>query len=130
MATASAHLGKQHYQTKLNNGRHQLIADEPVEMNGTDLGFSPQELLCSSLAACTCITLRVYADRKEMKLSDVKVNVDFERDVNNNISNIKREIELFGELSDDDRKRLFSIANMCFIHKTLTNPINVLTELK
>ena len=87
MATSiKASINKNHYKTTLTNGRNELIADEPTGVGGTDLGFSPSELLCSALAACTCATLRMYADRKGWALEDVQVSIDFERNNEQNTS--------------------------------------------
>jgi putative redox protein len=129
MAKVSGHIKQEHFKTTLNNGKHELIGDEPATNGGSDLGFSPSDLLCSALATCTCVTLRMYADRKEWKLKEIKANITFTRNTEKNISNIKREIELIGDLTDEQRERLLSIANQCFIHKTLTNPIEIETKL-
>ncbi len=130
MAEVTAHIATAHYKTELFNGRNSVIADEPENAGGTDLGFSPQELLAGALASCTCITLRMYADRKGWPLKDVKTKIIFERDTAANASNLVREIELSGELTDEQRKRLLFIADHCFIHKTLTNPVHIQTVLK
>ncbi len=124
-----ASIQKNHYKTTLTNGRNELIADEPTDVGGADLGFSPSELLCSALAACTCATLRMYADRKGWALEDVQVSIDYERDKDTNTTHFKRHITLIGDLSDVEKARLLDIANKCPIHKVLTNPIEILTEL-
>ncbi|HLK27895.1 MAG TPA: OsmC family protein [Puia sp.] len=129
MAKVSGHIKQEHFKTILSNGKHELIGDEPATNGGSDLGFSPSELLCSALATCTCVTLRMYADRKEWKLKEVKAHITFTRNTEKNISNIKREIELIGDLTNEQRERLLSIANQCFIHKTLTNPIEINSTL-
>ena len=63
-----ATIGKDHYKTIVSNGKLQLTADEPLLIGGTEEGFSPTELFYSALATCTCITLRMYADRKQWPL--------------------------------------------------------------
>jgi putative redox protein len=130
MAQIQAHIGRKKYRTELKTATNSLIADEPIADGGEDLGFSPSELLAASLGTCTSVTLRMYADRKEWQLEEVKVNVTFERNRETNTSYFNREIELIGELDEDQRQRLLQIANQCFIHKTLTNPIMVETNLK
>jgi putative redox protein len=65
--------GRTHYHTEVLVGRHRLISDEPEEAGGADTGPEPFGLLMSSLGACTTITLRMYADRKEWPLEEVGV---------------------------------------------------------
>ena len=129
MIKVSGHITIEHYKTVLTNGRHELIADEPKTNGGSDLGFSPSELLCSALATCTCVTLRMYADRKEWSLEKVAVHIEMETDTSKNVTNIKREIQLFGNLNEEEKKHLIEIAEHCPIHKTLTNPIHIKTAL-
>jgi putative redox protein len=128
MDHASAFLDDAHYATKLSNQRQEIIADEPVELGGTDLGFAPNELLCSALAACTSITLRMYADRKSWPLESVRVDVELERDAQQNKTLIKRTVHLNGPLDEEQRARLLAIANQCPVHKILTNPIEIATK--
>jgi putative redox protein len=123
------HIGRDLYRTLLSNGRHEVIADEPSEFGGTDLGFSPSELLLSSLGACTGITLRMYADRKGWPLEEIKISLSFDYDKAAGKSIIGRNIELTGELDEEQRNRLLQIANACPIHKTLQNPIEINTQL-
>jgi putative redox protein len=129
MANIKAQIGKEHYKTILSSATNQIIGDEPISSGGTALGFSPEELLAASLATCTSITLRMYADRKNWALEKIEVNVIFERDAEKNISNIIREITLTGKLTTEEQQRLLQIANQCPIHKTLSNPINIKTIL-
>jgi putative redox protein len=122
-----AKIGKDAYRTELTVGRHTIIADEPQDLGGSDLGPAPGELLVIALASCTAITLRMYANRKEWPLDNVHVEVDFEKVENKTI--FKREILLAGDLTEEHRARLLQIANACPVHKTLNNPIEVQTSL-
>ena len=128
-ATATAQIGKDHYRVTINAGKNSLIADEPEDHGGKNEGLNPYELLLASLGACTCATVRMYADRKEMALDEIQVNLSLERDDENNITNISREVKFIGNLSDDERQRLLSIANKCPIHKILSNPIHINTQV-
>lgn len=105
-----------------------VIADEPLENGGQDLGFSPTELLVSALGTCTSATLRMYADRKGWDLQEVKMEVDLDRDEKGTKTTIHCKILLFGELDDEQRERLFQIAKLCPVHKILTHPIEINTE--
>ncbi|MGM5470258.1 OsmC family protein [Flavobacteriaceae bacterium LMO-SS05] len=106
-----------------------VIADEPTEVGGKDLGFSPNELLASALAACTSATLRMYADRKGWELKEVKLEINLERDSKENKTVISRKIELLGNLDETQRERLLKIANSCPVHKMLSNPIEINSHL-
>jgi putative redox protein len=129
MIKITAQIGKELYKTEIKSAVNTIIADEPVEAGGKNLGFAPRELLASSLGACTAITLRMYANRKGWDLTDAKVAITFEWDAENSKSVIKRNIALFGTLDDTQRARLLTIANSCPIHKILTNPIEIETLL-
>jgi putative redox protein len=129
MTTVRAIIGKAHYATTIHSANNQLTADEPTDFGGDDLGFSPAELLAASLAACTSITLRMYADRKIWPLESVEVEVDFERDAETKTSTFSRKIKLLGDLDAEQKSRLLQIANKCPIHESLTHPITVNTHL-
>ena len=118
---------KAHYTTQISSATNTLIADEPISHGGTDKGFTPMELLASSLAACTSITLRMYADRKEWSLESVEVTVDIE--ANNTESLFNRVIILKGNLSQEQTDKLLDIANHCPVHKILSNTISIHTTL-
>ena len=118
---------KAHYATQISSATNTLIADEPISHGGTGKGFAPMELLASSLAACTSITLRMYADRKEWNLDSIGVTVDIER--NNDLSTFKRTIDLKGNLTEEQTHKLLDIANHCPIHKILNSSISIHTTL-
>lgn len=130
METLSAKIDTRLYRTEITSASGNIvIADEPQEVGGKNLGFSPSELLASSLASCTLITLRMYINRKQWNVSEIDIKVDFERDLDQKISLFTRKIEITGEIDDAQRQRLETIANSCPIHKTLTNSIEIKTTL-
>jgi putative redox protein len=129
MNKITANIGTELYKTEIESETNLIISDEPKSSGGQDLGFAPNELLASSLAACTAITLRMYANRKGWELTDVKVEVSFETDSLENKFKIVRDIQLLGNLDEDQQARLLIIADKCPIHKILTNPIEITTAL-
>lgn len=124
-AKVIAHTSTAAYRTAISNSRQEILADEPASLGGTDLGFAPTELLAAALASCTSITLRMYADRKGWALTDIKVEVDFQRDTKTFASTFTRRITLIGNLDAEQRTRLLAIANSCPVHRTLTHSISV-----
>lgn len=130
MSVIKASIGKRNFETIIKSETNSIIADEPVSGGGLNKGFSPHELLASALASCTCITLRMYADRKQWALTDVVSQVEITNDSKKNILNIILEIELFGNLSPEQKERLVEIANHCPIHKVLVNTVQIKTILK
>lgn len=123
----TAIIGQDHYRTELIASGKTIIADEPEELGGTNAGPAPGEFLMISLASCTAITLRMYADRKKWDVSKIKVEVASEKI--DNTTFFKREISLEGNLEEDQRQRLLQIANSCPVHKVLSNPIEISTRL-
>lgn len=130
MDTISAKIDTRLYRTEITSASGNiLISDEPQEIGGKNLGLNPTELLASSLASCTVITLRMYINRKQWNVSEINVKIDFERDADRNVSLFTRKIEVIGEVDETQRQRLETIANSCPIHKTLTHSIEIKTTL-
>ena len=127
MLTINAHIGTDHYQTTLSNSRHNVIADEAEERGGMDLGPNPSELLMMSLASCTAITLRMYADRKKWDITTIDVQVTMEKVQDKTL--LTRSISVTGTIGQAEKERLVTIANACPMHQTLTHPIEINTHL-
>ena len=106
---------------------HDLVGDEPVEDGGADLGPPPFALLLAGLGSCTAMTLRLYADLKEWPLERVRVELRHEQGPDGLVIDLR--IALAGDLDEAQRERLLAIANRCPVHKALTHPIEIRTEL-
>lgn len=129
MQKVTATIYKDHYRTVLTSDTNQIIADEPLSVGGKDQGFSPDELLASSLAACTAITLRMYADRKQYQLDQVDVQVTVDWDKLERKTLLKKSLRFSGNLTADEIERLRAIADKCPTHVLLSNPISLVTEI-
>lgn len=132
MKEVTVSIGQAKYKTTIEIGKHRIIADEPEDLGGTDQGPMATELLLGSLGTCTAITLRMYADRKEWPLEGVNVKLSFETQTEAGVfsTRIKRVIELKGNLDEDQKKRMMLIADKCPVHKILSNPIQIHSELE
>ena len=126
-------------QVLIKSGRHEFIADEPLGV-GDDAGPDPYSLLLSSLAACTIMTVQMYARRKNWLLTDVELSLstrkvhakdceDCESDPDARVDIIDRQIRLKGDLTSDQIDRLTDIASKCPVHRTLTSETVIRTEL-
>lgn len=124
-----ATIGASKYRTQIETTSHRFVSDEPIDLGGNDLGPNPGEFLSAALAACTTITVKMYAERKAWNLEEAIVEVDFVRDRKENITKFTKSVELIGDLDEDQRKRLFDIAARCPIHQTLINPIEIESTL-
>lgn len=130
MTSVTASTGKDKYKTQIKTAKHTFIVDEPLSVGGKDLGPKPGELLAASLASCTGITLRMYADRKGWDLQETMIEVTTESNILENNTKFNMNIRLFGNLDAEQRLKLLEIANKCPIHKILENTILVQTFLK
>lgn len=118
----------------ISNGRHEWTADEPLAAGGSDSGPDPYELLLSSLAACTCVTIAWYCRHKGLSLESVSTTYNFSRvhaddcedcDTPDKglIEEITTNVHIVGDFDEAQRKRLAQIAQRCPVHKTLAQGV-------
>ncbi len=127
------------YIRNISVGPHLFQSDEPSDYGGNDAGPNPYELLLAALGACTSITVRMYAERKQWPLQEVHVAPSYARvhaedcaecDTKNVIvDQIELGISFTGDLSEDQRRRLLEIANKCPVHRTLASQVQIHTRL-
>lgn len=123
--------GKGRYQQEVHIGQHHLLADEPASLGGDDSGPAPFDFLLTALGACTAMTLRMYAERKELSLQRVSVTLRLEKIEVDGVrrDRIERRISLEGSLTPAERQRLLEIANKCPVHRTLSQPLLIDSSL-
>jgi putative redox protein len=127
------------FQQEIAIGPHRLIADEPASVGGMDSGPTPYDLLLAGLGACTAMTVRMYADLKQLPLDRVSVALRHEKiyatDCANcetregKIDRVERVITLEGALDAAAKQKLLEIAEKCPVHRTLHAEVSVPTRL-
>ena len=127
MRKVESQFGEGPLQQKLSVGDLHFLSDAEVSKGGGGTGPSPSEYLGAALAACTSMTLKMYANRKAMSLENAIVTVDIERA--EDVEKFMRDIQLIGNLNAEEKERLLEIANKCPIHKALVGQIQIKTQL-
>ena len=123
--------GQGRYQQEVRTGEHILLADEPERMGGNDAGPAPFDFLMAGLGTCTSITLRMYAERKNLALTGISVALSHEKIEVDGVKRdrISRQITLEGNLSTTERQRLLEIANKCPVYRALSQPFILDSQL-
>jgi putative redox protein len=122
----TTHRGQGPLQQVIEIGPHRLLTDLAPESGGEASGPEPHDLLAAALAACTTLTVNLYAKRKEWPLEEIQVSV---RHGQEGVAyGLHRSIHYVGQLSEEQKQRLTDIANKCPVHKTLSGQILITTE--
>jgi uncharacterized OsmC-like protein/alpha/beta superfamily hydrolase len=133
--------GHGRYQQEIAVDGHRLLADEPASVGGDGTGPSPYDYLSAALGACTTMTLRMYAEHKQLDLPRVSVDVshgklhakdckDCGEGREGRIDRFERVLSVDGDVSEQLRGKLLEIAGKCPVHKTLEKSSVVVTRLK
>ncbi|MCB1755118.1 MAG: alpha/beta fold hydrolase [Gammaproteobacteria bacterium] len=123
------------FTTTLQTSLHTFIADEPASVGGANLGPTPYEHLSAGLAACTAMTLKIYAESKKWDLQEVLVYISHNKRHIDDMGKktfldvIEKKLEIVGNLDEEQRLKLKEIASKCPVHKTLLGEVVIDTEL-
>lgn len=142
-AISVAETGGGKFQNYVIAGRHRMFADEPADVGGLDSGPSPYDFLSVSLAACTSMTLRMYAAFKKIDVGTIAVEVLHDkvhakdcadcaeelRDRPGKIDRFERRITISGDIDEALEKKLLEIADKCPVHRTLEAGAAVVTRI-
>jgi putative redox protein len=126
MARGIAHIGRDTYRTTLEVGGHALVADEPERNGGANAGPAPYDYLLAGLGACTAITLRMYADRKQWPLEAVDVSLHLSHD--DGALLVKRTLAFSGALQPEQKSRMAEIAEKTPVTLTLKAGLRIDTS--
>ncbi len=128
MAHAKASIGTVDYATAIATGHHRLTADEGPDLGGKDAGPAPYDLLTSALGACTVITLRMYAERKQWPVTAVHADIHFKRR-DDKVESIDRVLHIEGTVDAEQKKRMAEIAERTPVTLTLKRSLEIRTTL-
>jgi putative redox protein len=121
-------ISEHQYVAQIVSGHHRLTADEPPSAGGSGAGPAPYDLLLASLGACSAITLRMYARRKDWELGKITVGLRFTRDEAGNES-IDRRLSFSKSLTDGQKQRLLEIVGKTPVTKTLMRGLEIRSTL-
>jgi putative redox protein len=124
MENVQVYASKGSYRQSVRVGNHVLVSDAKLENGGTGSGPEPHDFLSVALASCTSMTLQMYARRKEMPLEGVQVAAHFKRNEAGETL-FQKKITLEGPLSEEQKQRLYEIADKCPVNKILLGTIKV-----
>ena len=137
--TVTVRGGSSGFAQEVTTGRHHFATDEPISAGGTDTGPSPYDLLLAALGSCTSMTISMYARRRSLPLKEVVVRLRHSKIHAEDCANcetkqgmldrIDRDIELIGDLNDEQRAKLLDLANKCPVRRTLASEIDIRTQL-
>ncbi len=127
------------FTTQIQTKKHSMIADEPASVNGDDFGPSPYEYLNAGLAACTAMTLKLYAERKKWDLQEVFVYLSHSKKHSDELQldlekpgyldHIEKKLKFVGNLDEQQKIRLKEIASRCPVNRTLQSEVVIDTEI-
>ena len=117
----------QGYQTVISNGKHTIVGDEPIASKGTDLGFSPEDLLLAALGACKVSTVRFIARKNGWTIGNVDAELEMksERKQDGLHTRVDVRITIEGDLTEEQRLELLRQADRCYVHRVITGEWNI-----
>jgi putative redox protein len=128
-AVGSTGMSAPAYRVDIRTDAHQLVADEPPDAGGGDIGPSPFGLLTSALAACTATTLRMYAERHDWELSSIDVDVRYDVD-DERRGTIARSISVPAALASEQVDALASIAERTPVTRAIRAGTPIATTMR
>lgn len=128
MSIVRTAIGVTPYAVTITAGQHKLIADEPADHGGQNAGPAPYDLVLAGLGACSAITLRMYAERKQLTIRSLEINLSFHKEGDRGV--IRRIVHLDADLTPEQRARFADIIERTPVTLTLKNGADIRTEFK
>lgn len=118
------------YKSEVTNGRHTLVADEPLDLGGTDVGMSPVDLVLAGLAECKVVTTRAKAEKMGLDLGEIRADLSIttgKGEGRSLASKITIALTWDNEVSDEDRESILASAGRCYVHRLLQGSFEIET---
>jgi len=128
IASAAVQTLPEPWKGEVKSGTHQFLTDKPEQFGGHDTGPAPYDFLTTSLASCTMITLRMYAQHKEMDLGAFSVEVDFHTNRDQQ-ERIERRVIFEQPISQDLKEKLLNVCSKTPVTKTLLRSLDIQTTI-
>jgi putative redox protein len=116
------------YQSLITNGRHAIVGDEPTASSGTDLGFSPEDLILSSIAMCKVATVRYIARKNNWPIGEVdgEFELNVKRGEGGKLStHVTAKIKIEGDITAEQKAELLRQADACYVHRMIEGEWNI-----
>lgn len=124
MKVSARAVREEHFRHGVHMRQHGITVDEPTELGGEDGGPTPQELLAASLAACTAITLQMYAERKGWQIGDLEVECNYKPAPERGCpTRFELVMHVDDAMDDEQVERLRVIATKCPVHRVLDGEV-------
>jgi putative redox protein len=117
------------YRIDIASDGHAVVADEGPALGGADAGFSPFALVLAGLAACTGITLRMYAERKGWPDVQLSIELELRAGPDKDRRLIRRQVKVTGAPDEAGVARLRDIVERTPVTLALKAGFNIETEL-
>lgn len=120
------------FQSIITNGKHSIVADEPVHSKGTDLGLAPSELVLAGLAMCKVATVRYIARKKGWEIGNVEgaLSQKVRRTEDGLVPKVKVDIKIEGNLTEEQKNELLYEADHCYIHRLIQSNWDIESAIK
>lgn len=124
-------LNTENFRHSVNINNHELFTDLLKSLGGDDSAPSPHDYFDAALASCKALTVKLYAQKKDIPLTGVTAEVTHdstEEQKGKYKLNVK--LTLKGVLTDEQRTELHRVADKCPVHKLMTTAeISIETKL-
>ena len=128
IASAKVQALAEPWKGEVTSGSHQFLTDKPESLGGHDTGPAPYDFLTASLASCTMITLRMYAQHKQINLGDFSIEVDFYTNREQQ-ERIERRVIFKQPVSPDLKEKLLNVCSKTPVTKTLLRSLDIQTVI-